>query len=263
PRARRRAPPADRATQRASPPSRRRRRGGRRRAPARRQGEEHHRDRAHRRFRQHGMKTSTAWLRALELTAPIAQEPGRVLPAVIEEIAERCGDAPALLSDGECLTHRQLVERSNRYARWALDQGIAKADVVCLFMPNRPEYMAVWLGITRVGGVVALLNTNLVGPSLAHCINLVSPKHIIVDARLVDPLIAARPDLAGSAKLWVHGGRHDEFPSLDRDVERHAGDPLGRGERRPLTIEDAALLIYTSGTTGLPKAAHVSHFRLM
>ena len=209
------------------------------------------------------MKTSTAWLRALELTAPIAQDPGRVLPAVIEEVAERCGDAPALLSDRECLSYRQLAERSNRYARWALDQGIAKGDVVCLFMPNRPEYMAVWLGITRVGGVVALLNTNLVGASLAHCINLVSPKHIIADARLVDWLIAARPDLAGSAKLWVHGGRHDEFPSVDRDVERHAGDPLGGGERRPLTIEDAALHIYTSGTTGLPKAAHVSHFRLM
>ena len=34
-------------------------------------------------------------------------------------------------------------------------------------------------------------------------------------------------------------------------------------ERRPQTIEDQALYIYTSGTTGLPKAANVSHARLM
>ena len=65
-------------------------------------------------------------------------------------------------------------------------------------MPNRPEYMAIWLGITSVGGVVALLNTNLVGPSLAHCINIVAPKHLIVAAELVDPLTTALPDLTVS-----------------------------------------------------------------
>ena len=55
-------------------------------------------------------------------------------------------------------------------------QGLAKGETVCLLMPNRPEYMAIWLGITRVGGVVALLNTNLIGPALAHCINIVAPE---------------------------------------------------------------------------------------
>ena len=51
-------------------------------------------------------------------------------------------------------------------------------------MPNRPEYLAIWLGITRVGGVVALLNTNLAGQSLAHCINIAAPRHLIVAAEL-------------------------------------------------------------------------------
>src|SRR5207249_1074588 len=101
------------------------------------------------------------WLRALELTAPIANNPHRIFSTVIDELAEKFGEAPALLSDRECLTYRALAQRSNRYARWALDQGLAKGDAVCLFMPNRPEYMAIWLGITRAGGVVSLLNTNL------------------------------------------------------------------------------------------------------
>src|SRR5690348_1569056 len=112
-----------------------------------------------------------AWLRALEFTAPISNNPERTFPTVVEEVAENFGEAPALLSDRECLSYRGLVERSNRYARWALDQNLAKGDPVCLMMSNCPEYMAIWLGITRVGGVVALLNTNLAGPSLAHCVN--------------------------------------------------------------------------------------------
>ena len=205
-----------------------------------------------------------AWRRALELTAPIGRSPQRTLPTVIDELAERFDAAPALLSERECLTYRALAEQSNRYARWALDQGLAPGDTVCLLMPSRPEYMAIWLGVTRVGGVVSLLNTQLAGRSLAHCIDLVAPRHIIVAAELVGPFTTARGHLAGAATIWAHGaaGGHD-FPRLDGDVGRRSGEPLSAAERRPPTIEDRALYIYTSGTTGPPKAARVHHHRLM
>src|SRR3974390_234804 len=111
-----------------------------------------------------------AWLRALEKTALIARNPFETLAVVIEGVADKVGDAPALASGRESLTYRALAEKSNRYARWALQQGIASGDVVCLLMSNCPEYMAIWLGITRIGGVVSLINTNLRGASLAHCI---------------------------------------------------------------------------------------------
>jgi fatty-acyl-CoA synthase len=207
--------------------------------------------------------TAKAWLRALERTAPIAAHPNRVLPTVIDDLAENLGEAPALLSDRECFSYRELSERANRYARWALDAGIAKGDVVGLFMPNRPAYMAIWLGITRVGGVVALLNTHLVGPSLAHCVEVVAPKHIIAASELVEVLSAALRPAAQAATIWVHGPSRDGRPRIDREIERYAGGALSSAERRPLTIEDRALYIYTSGTTGLPKAATVSHARLM
>jgi fatty-acyl-CoA synthase len=41
------------------------------------------------------------------------------------------------------------------------------------------------------------------------------------------------------------------------------GSPLSRDERRAVTIDDRALLVYTSGTTGLPKAASISHRRIL
>jgi fatty-acyl-CoA synthase len=211
----------------------------------------------------HRTSAAKAWLRALALTAPIAGRPRRILPNVIDELAEARGEAPALLSDRERLTYRELAERSNRYARWALEQGLAKGETVCLLMPNRPEYMAVWLGVTRVGAVVSLLNTNLLGPSLAHCINIVAPRHIIVAAELVDRLATALPGPAGATRVWVHGAGPGSFARIDLDVERYAGEKLSAAELRPLSVEDRALLMYTSGTTGLPKAANISHFRLM
>ena len=207
--------------------------------------------------------SAKAWVRALELTTPIARRPDRILPIVIEELAGKFQDAPALLSETENLTYRELAERSARYARWALAQEMDKGDTVCLLMPNRPEYMAAWLGITSIGGVVALLNTNLAGPSLAHCINVAAPRHVIAAMELVDRVTAVRQDLVGAPEIWTHGARHNRFPRIDDVIDRLPGAPLCETERRGITIDDRALYIYTSGTTGLPKAANVSHGRLM
>jgi fatty-acyl-CoA synthase len=203
------------------------------------------------------------WLRALELTAPIASHLNRIFPLVIDEISTLHGSKLALLSDRETLTYRGLIDRANQYARWALEQGLAKGDVVCLLMTNRPEYMAIWLGITSTGVVVSLLNTNLPGPALAHCIRAVSPRHIIAAAECVDMLTAALPHLDSSPMIWVHGSEGAAHPRIDLELAHHSVEPLTTQERRETVIDDLALYIYTSGTTGLPKAARVSHARVM
>jgi fatty-acyl-CoA synthase len=200
--------------------------------------------------------------RALTMTTPIAKNPMRVFPLVIEELAAKFDDAPALISDHERLSYRGLAERANRYARWALRERLARGETVCLLMPNRPEYMAIWIGVASVGGVAALINTNLVGASLAHCIDIVAPKHIIVASEFAAEFSSAQPLLKSDAKIWSHG-ESSEFPRLDREIESFSGQKLTASERPALTIEDRALYIYTSGTTGLPKAANINHYRVM
>jgi len=206
---------------------------------------------------------SKAWMRALELTGSIPRNRERVMGAVVEEVAARLGDAPALLSDRESMTYRELTERANQYARWALSLDIAKGDVVSLLMTNRPEYFAIWLGITSVGGVVALLNTNLPGRSLAHCINEVHPTHLIVASEFVESFASAQPGLTVEPTIWTHGVDNLAFSRIDHEIQIHSGKTLDSGERRNVTIKDLALYIFTSGTTGLPKAAKVSHARVL
>jgi fatty-acyl-CoA synthase len=204
-----------------------------------------------------------AWVRALAMTAPIAQNPGCTLPVLVDTLADRFGAAPALLSRDQSLTYRALAQRSKQYARWALEQGLGFGDVVCLLMPNCPEYVAIWLGITRVGAVVSLLNTNLVGDSLAYAINIAAPKHVIVGASLVEALAGAATRISPEIQNWAHGENRHGFPRIDHEVEKSAEPGLAGSEYRPPTIADLALYIYTSGTTGMPKAVNVSHFRLM
>ena len=91
-----------------------------------------------------------AWMRALEATARAAEDPTRTLPVVIGELGQKLGDKPALLSDRETMNFAALAQRINLYSRWAIAEGVRPGDAICLLMPNRPEYLAIWLGITQV-----------------------------------------------------------------------------------------------------------------
>jgi fatty-acyl-CoA synthase len=209
-------------------------------------------------------RSSTAgWLGALERTSRIGTEPHRILPRVIEELGGVHQGAPALIGARETLSYAELAARANAYARWALEQGLGRGDTVCLLMPNEPDYIAIWLGLSRVGATVALLNTNLVGASLAHCIDIVSPRDVIVAAELLDLFESAGRFLAAQPRIWAHGQSGRPYPRLDPAVSRYDGGALAPAEAPAVTLSDRALCIYTSGTTGLPKAANVSHHRLM
>lgn len=202
----------------------------------------------------------TGAVRILRRVTPIANNRTRTFPDLLDDLVASHGDRVALLSQTEELTYRQLWERANRYSRWGLSQGIRRGDTVALMMPNRPEYLAVWIGLIRIGGVVALINTNLSGRALKHCLDIVDTRQIIAAPELAPEIDEA---YAGAAPpLWVSGGRTDKHDSLDDALEKESGTPLAPLDRVELTTDQPALYIYTSGTMGLPKAAVINHYRV-
>ena len=87
-------------------------------------------------------------------------------------------------------------------------------------------------------------------------------RHVILADDLAEVFETALPYLNRSPTIWIQG-RHCEGISIDAALEALDGSPLRPAERRGVTINDLALLIYTSGTTGLPKAAKISHRRIL
>jgi fatty-acyl-CoA synthase len=203
-----------------------------------------------------------AWLRALERTATIAQR-GVTLPILINRLARQFDAAPALVSVEATLSYRDLANRCNQYARWGLARGFEAGDTVGLLMTNCTEYLAIWLGLTRIGVVVALINNNLAGDALVHSIEIAAPRALIVGSDIAARLAAVRERLQGGIACLAYGRDTRDFAPLGRELDRIATDELSESECAAPLLDGTALYIYTSGTTGLPKAAKISHHRVM
>ena len=77
-----------------------------------------------------------------------------------------------------------------------------------MLMANCAEYLAIWLGLTRIGVVVALVNNNLAGEALVHSINIAGPRLVIVGSDIASRLIAVRERLrAARRSTWDTSGR--------------------------------------------------------
>lgn len=73
---------------------------------------------------------------------------------------------------------------SNRIANFFLSRGYSKGDTVALFMENRPEYVATWLGLAKIGVIPALINYNLSQDSLLHTVEIADCRAIIYGLEL-------------------------------------------------------------------------------
>ena len=174
------------------------------------------------------------------LRARLTAEPATTLAAVLDELGERHAAAPALLSDREIFSFAEMASRARRYTRWARAAGLASGDVIALLAPNRPDYLIAWAGITRVGATVALLNTHLAGPSLAHCINVAQAGHVIVAAEFADAYRDASPYLANTVEAWSYDGDATLQGMAAVDLHPYSGRPLEADDTPEARLSDRA-----------------------
>ena len=120
----------------------------------------------------------------------------------LEAAAARWSDREALRFEGRSLSYGQMEALANRFARWALEGGLRPGDRVAIFLPNRIEYLPAWYGLSKVGVVGALINNQLTGKALAHCLSLSEALEVIVDAETSPALQDVLGDLERVPRLW-------------------------------------------------------------
>jgi len=181
-----------------------------------------------------------------------------------ENAVDKYADHTALVFEGERYTYRQFDALANRFAAWGLAQGVAHGDTVALLLPNRAEYVPAWVGLSKIGAAAALINNNLTGAALAHCLSISGATHVITDTESLAAIDTIRAGLARPLTYWVidaEGALEGDRKSLDLKEPKLAPERPPAAYRTGLKSRDVALYIYTSGTTGLPKAAKITHMR--
>ncbi len=202
-------------------------------------------------------------MRTLKAYKVIDAEGTRTVADDIEESCDKHAANVAFRFEGASLTYAEFEARANRYAHWAAAQGLKTGDTVALLMSNRPDYVACWMGLTKVGVATALINTNLVGGPLTHCINIANADHVIVSGDLLANALAVAPGLTRNPKLWAADGPANGAQDFDEALAAASDKRPDKAARADLKPTDAALYVYTSGTTGAPKAAKMTHLRIM
>jgi len=169
--------------------------------------------------------------------------PQRSLPAAgIHELfsrqVKRNPDAPAIESDEEIWSYRQLDEMSDRIAGQLTQAGLPIDSVVGVCMDRTPGQVAVLLGILKAGGAYMALDAKVPLARIRQMIESARPGWIVAEGQ--SHLDRARPT---------------GIPVLEPDW----GAEPGPAVRAAVAVHGLAYVSFTSGSTGLPKGVAVEH----
>ena len=182
---------------------------------------------------------------------------------IFEDKAKMNAGKVALITDHEQLTYQQLDARINQVGNALESLGIRKDDKVCVMLPNIPEFLYVWWGNAKLGGVTVPLNTALKGEGFAYIINHSDAETLVIDHRYLPAFEEIRRDLQHLKCLIVlgpHGQRAPKLPADAIDFRELLTAPT-TSPMKEVWSDDIDSIMYTSGTTGLPKGVMHRHSR--
>jgi malonyl-CoA/methylmalonyl-CoA synthetase len=139
------------------------------------------------------------------------------------------------------LTFGDLDARSDRFARLITSRGLARGDRLCFFMPNRVEFIDLFLACVKTGVIVVPINALYREREVSHIVADSEPKAVVTTREL-------GPFVPQGAPIW----------NVD-ELAVAAGSLQGARARTTLDGDDPAAIVYTSGTTGRSKGAVLTH----
>ena len=106
---------------------------------------------------------------------------------VLEATARRFPDKTMIIYTGgggddvaaKRMTFREVNEHTNQVAHFFESRSYGKGDVIALCAENRHDYMSLWLGMSKLGSVTALINTYIRDSSLVHTLETVKAKGVM------------------------------------------------------------------------------------
>ncbi len=187
---------------------------------------------------------------------------GRTIGDFFRYQADKTPDKTFLYFRDEEISFAEMDRRANCIARGLRERGVRTGDHIALFLPNRAEFLALWIGIARLGAVMVPVNTALKGDGLAYILHHSDSRVLFTTGALWDRIrfVGEKiPNIRTGVLLDGSPGERADRIAIQRfDEFDWTGHPSISPDR-PLSDEEMTSILYTSGTTGLPKGAMEKH----
>ena len=202
----------------------------------------------------------------------------------LEENARKHPDRPCTIFKGAAITFAEMNAITDQVAAGLAAMGVKKGDRIGVFMPNTPQFVMVYYGILKAGGVVVATNPLYTPHEIEHQVNDADIEIMFVMSNFYKTIKAAQPKT--KIKTVIVSNLKETLPPALRVLftllkEKKGGfrvtlEPgdywfqewLARykPEDRPkikIAPEDNAIFQYSGGTTGISKGAIAMHKNLV
>ena len=195
-----------------------------------------------------------------------------MLTTTLSHRASLTPDKTFIIHGERRVSYGELETLVSRFASYVLGLGMKKGDRIGILSRNSVEYIAVYIGIQRAGGIAVDINYQNSIHEIKTIVNHCAMKTVIVENSVASALAESLAALGTVTSIIGIERRARGFkvvrgtipPSIHYAV---LGDILGSEQpsRTPpaLADSDLAAIVYTSGTTGRPKGVMLSHENIM
>jgi acyl-CoA synthetase (AMP-forming)/AMP-acid ligase II len=189
------------------------------------------------------------------------------IPRLVRMAAERHGDRPAVVDDGEVLSFARLADEVSRATRALMALGVARGDRVAMWAPNSWKWIVAALAAHSAGAAIVPINTRYKGEEAAYVLRKSGARVLftVSDFLGVD-YVAMLRGVPGDLPALEHtvvvaGPPREGALAWEAFVDRAQAVPAADADARALAVvpDDLCDVMFTSGTTGRPKGATSAH----
>ncbi|XP_063157038.1 long-chain fatty acid transport protein 2-like [Candoia aspera] len=176
-------------------------------------------------------------------------------------------EKPFILFEEEIYSYWDIDRRSNQMARVLKDHvRLKEGETMAVFLKNIPAYIWVWMGLEKIGCVMACINYNIRLKSLLHALRSCNAKVLLTTPDLkyaIEDVLPTLKDEGLQVFYLSDDSPSDSVEALLGQIKLSSAEPVPASYRANVTANSTSLYIFTSGTTGLPKAAVISQKKLL
>jgi carnitine-CoA ligase len=181
----------------------------------------------------------------------------RTIHRLLERKASEYGNRPFLYFKDQIFGYADVDREADKVAAGLQALGIVKGDKVAIEMGNRPEFLFLWFGLSKLGAIEVPINTAHRGDLLTYMIDKADCRLIVTESIFLDRVEPVLKDLPKLEWVMVLNAAGESLPSIDKptiDYEKMI-DNDAKYKAETVFWSDPFVIMFTSGTTGPSKGS--------